>query len=154
MAADAAVILAQVRRLLEPPRRVALSEWADAHRRLSSEASASAGAWTTLPFQREPLDAVAPGSPYETVVFVWASQMGKSELLLNLVCYVISQEPGPMLIVQPTLAMTEAFSKDRISPMLRDTPVLRGKVAIPNRRGRKHDLSSALHSRASDDGRR
>ncbi len=134
MAADAAVILAQVRKLLEPPRRVALSEWADEHRRLSSEASASAGPWTTLPFQREPLDAVAPGSPWETVVFVWASQMGKSELLLNLITYVIAVEPGPALIVQPTLAMTEAFSKDRISPMLRDTPILRGKVADPKSR--------------------
>ena len=134
MAVDAAVILAQVRKLLEPPRRVALSDWADEHRRLSSEASASAGPWRTLPFQKEPLDAISPGSPYETVVFVWASQMGKSELLLNLITYVIAVEPGPALIVQPTLAMTEAFSKDRISPMLRDTPVLRGKVADPKSR--------------------
>ena len=37
-------------------------------------------------------------------------------------------------MVQPTLAMAEAFSKDRIAPMLRDTPALRGKVADPKSR--------------------
>ena len=91
--------------------RVALSDWADAHRRLSSEANTSAGPWRTLPFQRGPLDAISPGSPWETVVLVWASQMGKSELLLSLITYVIAVEPGPMLTVQPTLSMVEAFGK-------------------------------------------
>ncbi len=60
--------------------------------------------------------------------------MGKSELLLNLVTYIIAVEPGPALVVQPTLAMTEAFSKDRIAPMLRDTPALKGKVSDPKSR--------------------
>jgi phage terminase large subunit GpA-like protein len=143
MAADAAVILARVCRLLDPPRRVELSEWADGHRRLSSEASASVGPWRTLPFQREPLNAIAPGSPWPTVVLVWASQMGKSELLLNLVTYIVAVEPGPTLVVQPTLAMVEAFSKDRIAPLLRDTPVLRGKVADPKSR----DAGSTIYHR-------
>jgi phage terminase large subunit GpA-like protein len=143
MAADAAVILARVRRLLDPPRRVELREWTDKHRRLSSEASASAGPWRTLTFQREPLNAIAPGSPWQTVVFVWASQMGKSELLLNLITYAIAVEPGPMLVVQPTLMMVEAFSKDRIAPLLRDTPILRGKVADPKSR----DAGSTIYPR-------
>ena len=83
--------------------------------------------WQTLPFQREPLDAIGPGSPYETVVLVWASQLGKSEMWLNLVAYVIACEPGPVLIVLPTLSMAEAFSKDRLSPLYRDMPELKGR---------------------------
>jgi phage terminase large subunit GpA-like protein len=123
MIGDTAAILERVLKLAEPPARVTLSEWADRHRVLSSEASAAPGEWRTLPFQQEPLDAIAPGSPYETIVLVWASQMGKSELLMNLLTYVIAVEPGPCLLVEPTLSMTEAFSKDRIAPLLRDTPV-------------------------------
>lgn len=40
----------------------------------------------------------------------------------------IDANPGPMLMIQPTLAMADAWSKDRLAPMLRDTPRLRGKV--------------------------
>src|SRR5215472_4941607 len=109
-------LLSCILTLAAPPERIALSEWADQHRVLSSEASAAPGEWRTLPFQREPLDAIAPASPYESVVLVWASQLGKSELWLSLLSYIISTEPGPCLIVLPTLAMAEAFSKDRLSP--------------------------------------
>jgi phage terminase large subunit GpA-like protein len=129
MPADLQAVLARVLGLLAPPERLPLSAWADEHRQLSSEGSAAPGPWRTLSFQREPLDAVAPGSPYGLVVLVWASQLGKSELLMNLLSYVIAVEPGPMLLVEPTLAMCEAFSKDRLSPLFRDTPVLKGKVA-------------------------
>lgn len=33
-----------------------------------------------------------------------------------------------MLYIQPTEDMAEAFSKDRLSPMIRDCPTLAGKV--------------------------
>lgn len=67
---------------VQPPERVPLSEWADKHRRLSSEGSVQPGAWQSYPFQQEPLNAIAPNSPYETVVLCWAAQMSKSEALL------------------------------------------------------------------------
>jgi phage terminase large subunit GpA-like protein len=128
-------LLASALKLAAPPVREPLSGWADRHRMLSSEASAAPGEWRTLPFQKEPLDAIAPGSPYETVVLVWASQLGKSELWLTLLSYVIAVEPGPLLIVLPTLSMAEAFSKDRLAPLFRDTPILKGKVADPRSKG-------------------
>jgi len=61
MLANAETLLARVLALAAPPERVALSEWADAYRVLSSEASAAPGPWRTLAFQRGPLDAIAPG---------------------------------------------------------------------------------------------
>jgi phage terminase large subunit GpA-like protein len=48
---------------------------------------------------------------------------------MDLLAYIIAVEPGPLLLVQPTLSMCEAFSKDRLAPMLRDMPVLKGRVA-------------------------
>ena len=68
------------------------------------------------------------------VVVASAAQVGKSELILNRIGYVIDQHPGPVLCVQPTIEMAEAFSKDRLAPMLRDTPSLRGKVRDPKSR--------------------
>jgi len=64
-----------------------------------------------------------------TVVLMTSSQVGKTECLNNVVGFYIAQDPAPILMVQPTLEMAETWSKDRLAPMLRDTPALRGKVA-------------------------
>jgi phage terminase large subunit GpA-like protein len=133
MIADAERILARVLMLAEPPAREPLSEWTDRHRMLSSEASAAPGEWSTFPFQRVPLDVIGDHE-HEVVVLVWASQLGKSELLMNFITHLIAVEPGPTLLVEPTLSMAEAFSKDRLSPLFRDTPILKNKVAEPKSR--------------------
>lgn len=63
------------------------------------------------------------------IVVMSSAQVGKTELLLNTIGYHIGHDPAPILLVQPTKENAEAFSKDRLAPMLRDTPVLKGKVA-------------------------
>lgn len=64
-----------------------------------------------------------------------SSQVGKTEVVLNTTGYYIDYDPSPMMIVQPTQKpMAEAFSKQRLAPMIRDTPCLRGKVADPKSR--------------------
>ena len=55
------------------------------------------------------------------VVVMSSAQVGKTEIVNNVVGYYISQDPAPLLIVQPTLEMGEAWSKDRLAPMVRDT---------------------------------
>jgi phage terminase large subunit GpA-like protein len=60
---------------------------------------------------------------------MWASQVtGKTETINNMIGADIDLDPCPILILQPTLEMGETWSKDRLAPMLRDTPALRGKV--------------------------
>ena len=74
------------------------------------------------------MDAVnEPG--VQTIVLMKSAQVGYTEILLNLLGYYISQDPSPILMVQPTLEMAESFSKIRIAPMLRDTPALAGSVS-------------------------
>lgn len=68
------------------------------------------------------------------IVFMTSSQVGKTEILLNIIGYYISQDPAPILVMQPTLEIAETFSKDRLSTMLRDTPCLMGLVADPRAR--------------------
>jgi len=65
----------------------------------------------------------------DEVVGMFASQTGKTDCVLNIVGFHIQHDPSPMLIVQPTLEMAEAWSKDRLAPMLRDSPSLRGRIA-------------------------
>ena len=53
----------------------------------------------------------------------------------------IALAPAPILLVQPTLEMAETFSKDRLAPMLRDTPCLRGLVRDARARDSGNTLS-------------
>lgn len=96
---------------------------------LSSEASAEAGRWITAraEYQRGMMDAVCEPD-VNTVVIMSSAQIGKSEMLLNIVAYYIDYDPCPILNLQPTLEMARAWSTDRIAPMFRDTPTLKGRV--------------------------
>lgn len=115
---------------ISPPPVLTVSQWADRYRRLSPESAAEPGQWNTdrAPYQREIMDAV--NDPLvEDIVIMSSAQVGKTELILNIIGYYIDYDPAPMLVVQPTLKpMAEDFSKDRLAPMIRDTPRLTGKV--------------------------
>lgn len=120
---------------MKPPPRLTVSEWADTFRKLSPEASAEPGSWKTsrAEYQRGIMDAISDPA-IETVVLMMGAQMGKSECLNNVVGYHIAQDPSPILVVQPTLDMAQTWSKDRLAPMLRDTPALQGLVKDPRSR--------------------
>lgn len=79
------------------------------------------------------MDAVTDPSIREVWVMK-SAQIGWTEICLNVLGYFVDQDPSPMLLVQPTLEIAEAFSKDRLAPMVRDTPALRGKIADPRSR--------------------
>jgi phage terminase large subunit GpA-like protein len=110
---------------LAPPPDLTVSEWADAHRRLSRESSAEAGQWRTsrAHYQKEIMDAI--NDPYtEDIVIMASAQVGKSEILLNALGYFIDFDPSPVLFIQPSVEKAKEFSKERIAPMIRDTPTL------------------------------
>lgn len=113
----------------KPRSRLTGSQWADKYRMIPAGTSPEPGEWRTsrTPYLREPLDA-ATDKRTEIVVFCASSQVGKSEALLNILGYYADQEPAPQLMLQPTVEMCEAFSKERIDPMFRSSPGLAGKL--------------------------
>lgn len=116
--------------ILKPPPPITVSQWADEYRRLSPEASAEPGRWKTskAPYQKEIMDAIGSVET-EKVVVMSAAQIGKSDAcILNPLGYYIHYDPSPTMILQPTIQMAESFSKDRVAPMIRDTPVLQEKI--------------------------
>ena len=107
----------------EPPPRVTVSEWADQYRFLSPESSGQPGKYSSdlTPYAREWMDSINDPEATGTVLMVGA-QLGKTEVLNNMIGYFVDVEPSPMLMVQPTIEMGEAWSKERLAPMCRDTP--------------------------------
>lgn len=63
-----------------------------------------------------------------TVVFMTSAQVGKTETLNNALAFFIDRDPCPILVVQPTLEIAEAWSKDRFQPMVRDCDTIARKV--------------------------
>lgn len=114
---------------LRPPEDLTVSEWADKYRMLSSESSAEPGPWNTArtPYLKEVMDAFSDIN-VRHIVMVSASQVGKSELENNIIGYIIEQDPGSILFIQPTNQDAREYSKLRIAPMFRDTPVLAKRI--------------------------
>lgn len=134
-----------IAKVLAPPPRLKVSDWADRYRRLSSESSAEPGQWNTsrAEYQRGIMDALNDPST-ERVVLMTSAQVGKTEILLNAIGYYMDYDPSPIMVLQPTLDMAKTFSKDRLAPMLRDSPALKDKVGDP--RSRDSD-NTVLHKK-------
>ncbi len=93
-----------------PPPNLKISDWADNYRRLSPESSAESGVWRTdrAPYQREIMDSFNDPD-IQRIVWMKSSQVGATEILLNVIGYYIDQDPAPMLIMQPNTRHGSCF---------------------------------------------
>lgn len=137
--------LATLVNAVRPPTKLTVSQWANQNLRLSAEDSAEPGQFNTdrAPFQAGIMDAVSE-TGIHTAIVMSSAQIGKTVILKAIVGYHVDQDPAPILIMQPTEHMAEAFSKDRLAPMIRDTPCLKHRIADPKSRD---SGNSILHKR-------
>ncbi|MES2170546.1 MAG: terminase gpA endonuclease subunit, partial [Actinomycetota bacterium] len=113
---------------LRPPPRLSLSEWADLHFRLSSRNSAEPGRWKTRSYQRGILDAITDPA-VERVSVMKSARVGYTQCINAAIAYYMSEDPCPIMTVQPTVDTGKKYSREFIAPMLRDLPVLAGLVS-------------------------
>ena len=79
------------------------------------------------------------------VVVMSAAQVGKTDaMVLNPIGYYIHYEPSPIMVIQPTIQMAESFSKERLSPMIRDTPVLAERINDKSRNTEGNGLGLSI----------
>jgi len=112
---------------LKPPPRLSISEWANRNFVLSSEDSAEPGQYRTAraPYQREILDAL--GEPeVEDLVLCCAAQTVKTVAIKIWIAYYVKEDPSAILFLLPGLDLARRVSRQRLAPMFRDVPVLRG----------------------------
>lgn len=103
---------------------MSVSEWADNYRQLPADA-AEPGQWRTsrTPYAKEIMDAFSQNDIHRVVVKS-AAQVAKTEILLNVIGRYAHLDPCSILLVNPTIEMSEDFSKARLSKMIQDTKVL------------------------------
>ncbi len=129
-----------------PPEQLTVTEWSDKYRRLSPENSAEAGRWRTsrTPYLKEIMDAFTDPKIHRIAVAA-SSQVGKTEMELNMIGYMIDVDPGPAMFVLPTLDSGKDMSKRRISAMIRDTKPLKKKVASSKSRDSDNTLFKKIY---------
>lgn len=110
----------------EPRAVVTVTEWADEHRMLSSKASGERGKYKSsrTPHLRAIMDDLSAHSPVKRVVVKKPAQGGVTELALNWIGYTMAEAPGPMLVVVPTLEIRKRWVRQRLDPLLTETPML------------------------------
>lgn len=112
-----------------PPPRISVPQWADDYRKLAKEAGSTSGNWetSTVEIARGPMLA-ATESGVHIITVMCCTQLMKTALLENLFGYFAHLDPCPILLLQPKEEAAEQFSKERISPLVRVTPVLRNII--------------------------
>lgn len=116
---------AQALRLLLPPEKLSVSEWAQRYRMLDSRSSARPGKWSnaTTPYLKGIMDAMCDYY-IEEIIFVKPTQVGGTESLQNMLGYTLMQDPGPAMLVYPTDTLAESISENRLIPMIESSPEL------------------------------
>lgn len=104
---------------LNPPEDMKVSEWAENYRMLDSKTSAEPGPWSNArtPYLVEIMDELLN---YETeeIINCKCTQIGGTEVELNMLGYVIQQDPSPVEVVYPTEEMAGSVADKRIRPMI------------------------------------
>lgn len=115
-------IFVALSKILEPPERLTVSQWAERYRYVNNRGS-YVGYWknSTTPYMVEPMDMLC--SPvHDGVIVVAPAQCGKTDaLIVNWTGYSIASDPMDMLIFNPTSNLSRDFSKRRVDKLLRDT---------------------------------
>ena len=98
---------------------------------LSRISSSEPGPWRTdrVPYARGIMDAIGDDDDPRPVIWMKSSQVGATEIMCNVAGYHMDNDPAPMLVVQATLDNADAWSKERLAPMIAESPSLRAVVS-------------------------
>ena len=114
-----------IRRALQRPEELTVSEWAEKYRVLD-ESSNISGKWSNsiTPYLVGIMDSI--NDPHiREIYFCKSSQVGGTEALINILGYLIMEEPAPAMIVYPSDDLAKDISNDKLKPAFRLIPQIR-----------------------------
>ena len=130
---------------LEPIENLSISEWADKYRQLPKTSSAEYGKFRTsrTPYNKEVMDCLSPQSPVKEVCYVKPTQIGGTDGVgNNKLLHTAHKNPGPCLMILPTIELARRHSKSKIDPSVKAMDCMRG--LIRNAQGDKKQGDSIL----------
>lgn len=124
-------VFRRLARALAPRKALSVSQWADLHRRVSPKQSPEPGQWVTArnPLLREPMDALSARSGVHDVVCMFPIQIGKTEIALNWLGYVMHHAPSPVMVCLPGEVSLNKWVAQKLQPMVDETPPVRASLS-------------------------
>ncbi|HPS93730.1 MAG TPA: phage terminase large subunit family protein [Deltaproteobacteria bacterium] len=123
------------REALSPPEDLDVSEWANRNIVLLPESSREPGPyrWQRTPYAKGILDIYRRPS-VRHMVLKTSTQVGKTQILYDILGYIIDQDPYPTMLMYPSDAECRVISRSRVQPMIDASEALRArKPADPKR---------------------
>ena len=116
-----------------PPEKIKVSDWASRYYELP-ETSAEPGRWNSdrAPYQKGIMDAICePG--IQKISLMCAAQVGKTIILLAVICYLIDLDPCSILLTFPSSDAAEIFSKEKLSSAINKVKPVNQKIVEKSR---------------------
>jgi phage terminase large subunit GpA-like protein len=110
-------------RVLCPPENITVTEFTRRHKLLDRENGSPFNDALT-PYLIGVMDAFTDPD-IEEIWYGKPTQVGGTRAILNMLAYIIAQDPDDAMVVYPTDDLAEYASKNRIQPMIENSPVLR-----------------------------
>lgn len=114
-----------IRKTLVPPEQISVSEWAEKYRVLD-ETSNISGRWSNsiTPYLIGIMNTFLDPWVRE-IYFCKSTQVGGTEALINLLCYILMLIPAPTMIVYPTKELAADISNGKLKPAFRLIPEIK-----------------------------
>ena len=119
-----------IKMILQKPEKISVSQWAEKYRILD-ESSNFSGKWThdVTPYLVGIMDAF--NDPYiQEINFCKSTQVGGTEVMLNIIGWIIMEDQAPVMIVYPSDDLAKDISNDRIKPSLSKTPEIKERFYL------------------------
>lgn len=116
-----------IKKALSRPEELTVSEWAEKYRILD-ESSSIPGRWTNdvTPYLVEIMDCF--NDPYiHNINFVKPSQVGGTEALINMLGWIVTQNPSPAMMVYPSDDLAKDISNDKLKPAFQKSKDIRDR---------------------------
>jgi len=109
---------------------MSVADWAEYRRVLPSESSSMPGPWRNerTPYLVEIMKELSPTSRTKEVAICKGHQVGATEAAINWLLCSVDLQPGPFLILQPTIKTAKKFSKQRLTPSIDLCKYVKGKI--------------------------
>jgi phage terminase large subunit GpA-like protein len=113
---------------MRPPDRSAPWKWAESHI-VVDDTSPFPGRWRSekSPWVKKPMEDAA-NPKVRRVVVKCCSQAAKTQMVLNLVCWAINEEPGPGMYVMAARDEAQDFMRDRVVPTFKGCRPVRSQM--------------------------
>ena len=99
-----------------------------------------------------PIERAVVEGQYKRIVAVMGAQMGKTDMMLDLIGQRLDQKPAPIIYCGPTLDFVENQVEHRIRALLDEAPSLMGKVATGKRTKKNRKLVAGVPLRLAHAG--